>query len=88
MQVRAEAVRATVDSLINCLLKSGMSCGLAESLISPISRGEPAHYMSTLYQLGEDSQVISCLLKVMATIQAKPKNLVPKPRHEQKRSGS
>ncbi len=61
-----------MESLIDCLLKSGMSCGLAEALISPISRGEPAHYISTLYQLGQDSQVNSCLLKLMAAVEAKP----------------
>ena len=59
LQVRAEAVRATVESLMDCLLGSGMSCSLAKSLISPISRAEPAHYISTLFQLGHDSQVIA-----------------------------
>ena len=49
-------------SLMDCLLLSGMSCAPAESLISPVSRGEPAHYISTLYQLGEDSQVSACMV--------------------------
>lgn len=57
MQAERKAVRATVESLKDCLLGSGMSCPLAESLISPVSRGEPLHYISTLYQLGRDSQV-------------------------------
>ena len=57
LQVQAKAVRATVESLTDCLLKSGMSCALAGSLVSPVSRGKPAHYISTLYQLGQDSQV-------------------------------
>ena len=57
MQVRRESVRATVETLTDCLLKSGMSCALADSLISPVSNGEPAHYISTLFQLGQDSQV-------------------------------
>ena len=57
MQAQRKAVRATVESLKDCLLGSGMSCPLAELLISPVSRGEPVHYISTLYQLGRDSQV-------------------------------
>ncbi|CAL5224917.1 g7683 [Coccomyxa viridis] len=63
LKVRSEAVRATVESLMDCLLKSGLTCGLAGSLISPVSRGEPAHYISTLYQLGQDSQDPSLVLK-------------------------
>ena len=46
-----------MEALKDCLLDSGMSCPLAESLISPVSRAEPVHYISTLYQLGQDSQV-------------------------------
>lgn len=56
VQVKREAVRATVQELKDCLLESGMSCALAESLISPVYRGEPTHYISTLFQLGQDPQ--------------------------------
>jgi hypothetical protein len=57
VQAQRSAVRATVEALKDCLLGSGMSCPLAESLISPVSGGEPIHYISTLYQLERDSQV-------------------------------
>ena len=57
MQVQRAAVKATVEVLKDCLLGSGMSCSLAQSLISMVSPGEPAHYISTLHQLGRDSQV-------------------------------
>lgn len=78
LQVRAEAVRATVVSLMDCLLKSGMSCALAESLISPVSRGKPAHYISTLFQLGQDSQVTACLVELTSATEAKPFPATPK----------
>ena len=62
MQVHRAAVKATVEALKECLLGSGMSCPLARSLISAVSPGEPAHYISTLYQLGQDSQVFTSLV--------------------------
>ncbi len=62
IQVHRAAVKATVEALKDCLLGSGMSCPLAQSLISAVSPGEPAHYISTLYQLGQDSQVFTSLM--------------------------
>ena len=70
MQVHRAAVKATVEALKDCLLGSGMSCPLAQSLISAVSPGEPAHYISTLYQLGQDSQVFISLLPVSSIYSA------------------
>ena len=63
MQVHRAAVQTTVEALKECLLGSGMSCPLAQSLISAVSPGEPAHYISTLYQLGQDSQVFTSIFQ-------------------------
>ena len=59
MQVTRSGVHATVAALVECLLTSspGLGCQLADQLISPVSRGEPMHYISTLPFLGQDSQV-------------------------------
>ena len=59
VQIATSAVHATVAALMGCLLmgEPGLACPLADKLISPISRGEPAHYISTLPFLGQDSQV-------------------------------
>ena len=66
---------------MDCLLKSGLTCGLAGSLISPVSRGEPAHYISTLYQLGQDSQVTVSIRTLMAATQAMPDRVMQTPCH-------
>ena len=59
LQVTRSAVRATVATLMGCLLmgEPGLGCTLTDKLLSPIFRGEPAHYISTLPFLGQDSQV-------------------------------
>lgn len=76
MQVHRAAVKATVEALKDCLLGSGMSCPLAQSLISAVSPGEPAHYISTLYQLGRDSQVTFTLMLTFSTHSDAPSSCI------------
>ncbi|CAL8470795.1 g10337 [Coccomyxa elongata] len=65
LKVTRTAVHATVAALVECLLmrEPGLGCQLADRLISPVSRGEPMHYISTLPFLGQDSQDPSLALK-------------------------